>query len=109
MLKQQLNDFMQEKISLSELKSIIEDRLFELRQTPTLSREQEILSNLELLIHESAEGLRSTDELYEAIRLEALPEVSNTINISIRIGTSTNIFTGASPTRDYQCSELISA
>jgi hypothetical protein len=103
MLKQQMNDYLQDKIGLAELTNLIEDRLFELRQSLVMSEEQEVLSNLELLIHESSEGLRSKDELYEAIRIEALPELNNTICISISMGTSFQIHTAISPTNEYQC------
>ena len=46
MLKQQMNEFLQGKLGLQELEDLIENRLFELRQTPTMSEEQELLSRL---------------------------------------------------------------
>jgi hypothetical protein len=112
MLKQQLKEFLLNRINLSELTNLIEDRLFGLRQTPEITEEKEILSNLELLIHEYNEGLRSDAELNEAIKQAILPEVVPIINSPIVVAeTGTAVFTysfARSPATEYQCQETVS-
>ena len=107
MLKQRMSELLQGKISLRELEDLVEDRLFELRQSPTMSEEQAFLSNLELLIHESIEGLRSKDELYEVIRFAILPELTNTIHFSVSVGSSIHVYTAISPISEYQCQQVV--
>ncbi len=107
MYKQQLREFLAARINLTELKNFIDDRLFELRQTPDVTDEQAILSNLELVIHESAEGMRSEVELYEAIRLVALAEVGSTINISPATQSAVNTYTFAAPVTEYHCPDTV--
>lgn len=55
------------EINIEGLTDEIDEKLFELRQTPELTNEQAILSNIELLIHEAAEGHRNWDELDELL------------------------------------------
>ena len=58
-------------------------------------------------MHESKEGLRSKDELYEAIRFATLAELTNTIRISISLGSSVQVYTAVSPIKDYQCQQAV--
>jgi hypothetical protein len=110
MLKQRMSDFIQGKISLSDLEELIEDRLFELRQKPGMSDEQQILSDLELLIHESNEGLRSQDELFETIRQASLPDINRTIILTENPGITTlpfetSFYAAVSPINEVHCRE----
>ena len=61
----ELNDLISGAIDVKALTAVVEERLFKLRQKPDLTPEQELLSSLELYIHEAEEGYRSWDELYE--------------------------------------------
>jgi hypothetical protein len=62
-----LRELISGDIDVEDLSEIIGERLFKLRQKPDLTSEQELLSNLELYIHEAEEGYRGWDELYEYI------------------------------------------
>ncbi len=75
-------------IDVEQLSEMIDDRLFELRQIPEVTDEQEYLSNLELLIHEAKEGFRSWNELYEYISLEIESKTSEQIVTTITINSS---------------------
>ena len=110
MYKQQLKDFLTGRISLAQLRNFIDDRLFDLRQTPDMTEEQVLLSHLELIIHECAEGLRSDVELFELIRLTVLPELVTTIDISPETYTASQTITfAAAPVKEYPCPDKVLA
>jgi len=46
------------------LQRIVDSRLSELRLKPVVSEEREVLSTIELYLHEMAEGFRSKEDLY---------------------------------------------
>lgn len=105
-IKEKLMDFLSGSIQLDELNEVIDDRLFELRQKPDLTDEQELLSTLELIIHETEEGFRSSDELYATIM--AVIELNNSEKTvtTIKFNTSSSsevnpVIIGAIPVRDY--------
>lgn len=93
-------------IKLEDLSDIIEDMLFSLRQSPELSPDQELLSELELFIHEAYEGYRSWDELYELVSSIIEREVSEyfvkTITIQTPVFQNMAVETKATPVRDYR-------
>lgn len=108
MYKQKLRDFLDNLINLEQLKDFIDERLFELRQTPEMSEEQDWLSGLELIIHECAEGLRSDVEIFECIRLIVLPDLVSTIDISPKTSAATQtISLAAAPVREYPCPDRV--
>ena len=105
-IKEKLVDFLSGNIQLDELNEVIDERLFELRQEPDLTDEQEILSTLELIIHETEEGFRSLDELYASIMNVIELHNSEKTVTTIELNTSSSseaitIVRGASPVRDY--------
>ena len=94
-------------IKVEQLSEIIDDRLFELRQIPEVTDEQEYLSNLELLIHEAKEGFRSWNELYEYIFSEIESKTSEQIVKTITINSSSSseyLTTAKAPVKDYHLS-----
>ena len=105
-IKEKLVDFLSGNIQLDELNELIDDRLFELRQKPDLTDEQELLSTLELIIHETEEGFRSSDELYATIMnvIELNNSEKTVKTIALKTSTSSEvspIIMGANPVRDY--------
>ena len=105
-IKEKLIDFLSGSIQLDELNEVIDDRLFELRQKPDLTDEQELLSTLELIIHETEEGFRSSDELYATIMNVIELNNSEKTVTTIEFNTSSSseastIIKGATPVRDY--------
>ena len=105
-IKDKLMDFIAGNIQLDELTEDIDERLFELRQKPDLTGEQEILSNLELIIHETEEGFRSLDELYatimNVIELNNSERTVTTIALNTYTSSEANtLIKGATPVRDY--------
>ena len=108
--KEPLREFMGGRLSLKQLREFIDDRLFELRQTPDMTEERELLSYLELIIHECSEGLRSDVELFERIRLVILPGVVSTVDISPRTYTATHtVNLTAAPVTEYRCPDRVLA
>ncbi len=100
-----LKEFISGNIQLVTLSEIVDECLFNLRQKPDLTPEQELLSTLELYIHEIAEGYRSSNELYEfvmsIIKSDITQQNSTTIILNTR-STPSELSTGASiPLRDY--------
>jgi|GEM_PF-6964585 len=70
-----IKEYISGKIDLDQLSAIIDDRLFDLRQDPdTMTEEQSVLSNIELLICEIKDGFRTTSELEEYTRTLILPK-----------------------------------
>jgi len=59
-----LAEFVIGDMGLPSLKQFVEERLLELRQSPRMTKEKEILSATELYLHEAEEGLRDTSEVY---------------------------------------------
>lgn len=74
MFKELFQKFLDGTLSFSELKNAVEEYLFILRQNPEITKEQQILSRVELLMHEVNEGFREETEVCEYIRLISLPE-----------------------------------
>jgi len=61
-----LESFVSGRIDISEFKRQISDRLFELRQKPTMNDEKRLLSKVQLYLHEADEGSRERIEVYMA-------------------------------------------
>lgn len=106
-IKEKLMDFLSGSIQLDELNEVIDDRLFELRQKPDLTDEQQLLSTLELIIHETEEGFRSSDELYAiimtVIELKNSEKTVTTIEFNPPSSSeASTIIKGATPVRDYR-------
>jgi hypothetical protein len=59
-----LSRFTAGELSISEFHDTIDERLFELRISPPLSPEKELLSKIQLYLHEIDEGLRDKFEIY---------------------------------------------
>ncbi len=93
------------KISLKELSDYIDDRLFELRQDPdSMSEEQSILSEIELLICEIKDGFRDITELEEFTRTLIAPKPivrnwdgSETINSVISSSSNRDVIQSSDP------------
>ena len=105
-IREFLKNFLSGNLELGELSDVIDDRLCDLRQKPDLTPEQEILSNLELVIHETQEGFRSFDELLKtimsAIEINDAEETVTTIILNTSTGSGNNPIMGATPVRDYR-------
>ncbi len=56
--------FISGDINVSILKEIVDSRLSDLRLKPIASEEREVLSTIELYLHEIAEGFRNKEDLY---------------------------------------------
>lgn len=63
-----LKRFLEGRISVKELSDIIDDRLFELRQTPDTTEEEGFLAGIELIIEEVKDGFRTEHDLTEHIK-----------------------------------------
>lgn len=63
-----LERFIAGEIELSKFGQLVEDWLFELRQNPEMTEEKELLSSIELYLHEAEEGQRSESEVYAHVR-----------------------------------------
>jgi len=61
-----LESFVSGRIDISEFQRQISDRLFELRQKPTMNEEKRLLSKVQLYLHEADEGSRDRSEVYQA-------------------------------------------
>ena len=106
-IKEKLIDFLSGNIRLDELTEVIDDWLFELRQEPDLTHEQEILSNLELIIHETQEGFRSLGELFttimSVIEINDSEKTVTTFILNTSASSEANpVIIGANPVRDYR-------
>jgi hypothetical protein len=67
--------FVNGKINLKQLSDFIDDRLFDLRQNPnSMTKEQSILSDIELLICEINDRFRTIDELEEYAKFVLTPQ-----------------------------------
>jgi hypothetical protein len=101
-----LKDFLSGKMLRGELSEKIDNRLFDLRQKPNLTSEQELLSNLELYIHEVMEGYRSWDELYEymvsIIEHNMSEHFVKTITLNTSATSKFQTVTRAIPVKDYR-------
>lgn len=105
-IREKLTDFLSGNIKLNELSELIDNRLFELRQEPNLTDEQGLLSTLELIIHETEEGFRSSDELYatiiSAIEIHDSEKTVTTFMLDTSASSEVNpLIIGANPVRDY--------
>ena len=83
-----LKDFLASNIQIDELSETVDDWLFDFRQKPESTPEQELLSNLELYIHEAKEGYRSWDELYEYMLSVISRDISERFVTTITLNTS---------------------
>lgn len=106
-----LKDFISGSIQAEDLNKVIADWLFELRREPDLTSDQELLSNLELYIHEAQEGYRSWDELHEFI-LSVIPRnlsgiYVRTVPLPSSTTSSVDTITQASPVRPYSLRETV--
>lgn len=101
-----IKEFISGGIDLNNLSELIDESLFELRQKPGLTPEQENLSNLELYIHEAEEGYRSWDELYEFMLIMIERDISEHFVTTIPLNTSSisefQTVNRAIPVRDYR-------
>jgi hypothetical protein len=59
-----LSHFTTGELGISELQDTIDERLFELRMSPAMTPEKELLSKIQLYLHEIDEGLRDEHEIY---------------------------------------------
>lgn len=102
---EKLKDVLSGNMQIGDLSETIDERLFDLRQKPGLTPEQELLSNLELYIHEAKEGYRSWDELYEymysIIEHDMSERSVKTITINISSTSEFQTINRAIPVRDY--------
>jgi len=80
-----LAEFITGDISVSQLRQHVEERLFKLRQKPEVTEERELLSSVELYLHEFDEEYRNLFEVYghvqsilDNIMLEPLPSKRQT-------------------------------
>ena len=63
-----LAEFVSGEIGLPRFKQLVEERLFELRQSPETTDETKFLSVIELYLHEAEEGLRDKAEVYTIVQ-----------------------------------------
>ena len=102
----ELNDFISGAIDVKALTAVVEERLFKLRQKPDLTPEQELLSSLELYIHEAGEGYRSWDELYEYVLSIIESDISERFVKTITLNTSSTeefqTISQAIPVKEYR-------
>ena len=63
-----LAEFVTGESDFSEFAQHVEERLFELRQTPEITEEKKLLSGVELYLHEAEEGQRSRFEVYTYVQ-----------------------------------------
>jgi hypothetical protein len=101
-----LKSLMSGNVSLDELSETIDEWLFTLRQKPDLTPEQEMLSVLELYIHEVKEGYRSLDELYEYVLFILERDISEQNSTTIVLNNTEAIsefitITRGVPVKDY--------
>lgn len=100
-----LKDFISGSIQAEDLNKVIDDWLFELRREPDLTSDQELLSNLELYIHEAQEGYRSWDELHDftlSVIQRNLSEIYvRTVTLPSSTTSSVGTATHAIPVKDY--------
>jgi hypothetical protein len=89
-----LAEFVTGEVSLEKLKELVEERLFDLRQSPEMTREKELLSGVELRLHEFEEGYTTASDVYAYIQsvldniiLPSLTSESRTAHISSRVPT----------------------
>ena len=59
-----LDSFVSGRTDINQFRRQIDDRLFELRQKPTMSQEKKFLSKIQLYLHEVDEGSRELIEVY---------------------------------------------
>lgn len=101
-----LKDFISGSIQAEDLNKVIDDWLFELRREPDLTSDQELLSNLELYIHEAQEGYRSWDELHDftlSVIQRNLSEIYvRTVTLPSSTTSSAGTATQAIPVKDYR-------
>ena len=103
-----LKSFIAGDLRITDLSELIDDRLFELRREPGLTGDQELLSSLELYLHEAQEGYRSWDELRDlvaSIIQRSLSEYyTRTITLPSSYTANSGTVTQAIPVRDYPLS-----
>jgi len=80
-----LAEFLTGDIGVSQLRQYVDERLLKLRQKPEVTEEREVLSSVELYIHEFGEGYRNLFEVYDHVQsmldnimLEPLPSERET-------------------------------
>jgi hypothetical protein len=63
-----LASFTSGELGISKFQEAIDERLFDLRMSPSMSPEKELLSKMQLYLHEIDEGLRDEFEIYTLAR-----------------------------------------
>jgi hypothetical protein len=63
-----LAEFITGNVRVSQLSQHVEERLFELRRKPEITEERELLSSIELCLHEFDEGYRDLFEVYSHVQ-----------------------------------------
>jgi len=63
-----LAEFATGEIEMLDFRQLIEERLFELRQSPEMTEEKSLLSSIELYLHEAEEGIRAESEVYAQVQ-----------------------------------------
>jgi len=101
-----MKEFISGDIDIENLSEVIDERLFILRQKPEITSEQELLSNLELYIHEAKEGYRSWDDLNVFILSIIERSISEQNSTTVILNTYANselitVSRGAIPVKDY--------
>lgn len=100
-----LNDFISGSLDIKDLSDLIDEWLFELRREPDLTNDQELLSSLELYLHEAQEGYRSWDEfrdlVFSIIQRNLSDYFVQTITLPSSYSTELDTITQAIPVRDY--------
>ncbi len=100
-----LKDFISGNLQIEYLNEVIDDWLYELRRDPDITPDQELLSKLELYLHEAQEGYRAWEELYDLIVFviqRNLGEISvRTVTLPSSTTSSVDTVTRAIPVRDY--------
>ena len=104
-----LAEFVTGEIEMPDFKQLVEERLFELRQSPEMTEEKNVLSTIELLLHENEEGMRGEDEVYakaqfilDDIILNRMPSDPNFVsstppNLPYRLLKNFNIYPNNTP------------
>ena len=100
-----LKNFISGQIQVGDLYKVIDDWLYELRRDPDLTPDQELLSKLELYLHEAQEGYRAWEELYDlavSIIQRNLGEINvRTVTLPSTTTSNAGTVTHATPVRDY--------
>jgi len=107
----ELKSFIAGNIRITDLNELIDDWLFELRGKPGLTSDQELLSSLELYLHEAREGYRSWDELRDLvvsiIQRNLSEYYTRTITLPSSYTANLGTVTQAIPVKDYSLGRVI--